>query len=146
MRLEERTVLNATPERAWALLTDWERQASWMPDVAWVRLGGTERRLGARLRVRTKVFGVPLVTDSIRVTGWDPPHRLAIEHEGFVRGLGAWLLDPAGAGRTSFVWHEDLRMAPPLLGDLAVWIYSPWQRWMLRRSMANFRRVVEEGG
>jgi carbon monoxide dehydrogenase subunit G len=142
MKFEERTVLHARPERVWTVLADWEAQASWMPDVAWIRFVGPNRELGARLAVRTKVLGVPMVTDELRVTVWDPPRRLAVEHRGLVRGGGEWFLDPSQAG-TLFLWRESFTMPPPVLGDLALWAYSPIQRRTLRRSIRNLRRLVE---
>jgi hypothetical protein len=114
-----------------------------MPDVAWVRRLGPERELGARLVVRTKVFGIPFATDLLRVSAWDPPRRLAIDHQGLVTGSGEWTLEPLANGRTRFRWVEELRMPPPVLGDLALWLYSPWQRWMLRRSLRNLGRLLE---
>lgn len=142
MRFEESARFAAAPQRVWDVLSDWERQASWMPDVAWMRLLGAERGEGAELEVRTKVFGIPLATDRIRVTSWDPPRLLAVLHVGVVDGWGDWRLDPDGDG-TRFAWREVLRMPPPVLGDLALWMYSPVQRWMLRRSIRNLRRLVE---
>jgi carbon monoxide dehydrogenase subunit G len=142
MRFEARAVLHAGQEQVWKVLSDWEGQASWMPDVAWVRVQGYERGLGARVAVRTKVLGVPLVTDELRVVAWEPPRRMVIEHRGVVRGAGEWLLEPAGE-RTSFIWRESMRMPPPLLGDLALWVYSPVQRGMLRRSMRNLDRLLQ---
>jgi hypothetical protein len=113
-----------------------------MPDVAWMRLLGTERGLGAKLEVKTKVFGVPLAIDLVEVTAWEPPRRLTIRHVGVVVGTGEWRLEPVGGG-TAFVWIEAFRMPPPLLGDLGLWVYSPWQRMMLRRSIRNLKRLVE---
>ncbi len=142
MRLEERTIIKALPGHVWEILADLEGQASWMPDVASIRYLSSERELGARLAVRTRVFGVPLVTDEIRVTAWEPPRRLAVHHAGFVTGAGEWRLEAVAAG-TAFVWTENLRMPPPALGELALLVYSPWQRWMLRRSTENLRRLAE---
>ncbi len=144
MRFEARTTIVASPERVWEVLSDWERQASWMPDVAWMRLLGPERGLGAKLEVKTKVFGVPLATDLVEVTEWEPPRRLAIRHVGVVVGTGEWRLEPAGGG-TDFAWIEAFRMPPPVLGDVALWLYSPWQRTILRRSIRNLKRLVERG-
>lgn len=145
MRFEEGAFLRADPTRVWDVLADWERQASWMPDVAWIRVVGSERELGARLEVRTKVFGIPLATDQVRVTVWEPPRRLGIDHVGVVIGTGEWHLEATEDG-TRFIWYESFRMPPPLLGDLALWLYSPFQRFMLRRSIRNLRRLVETSG
>lgn len=144
MRSTDRTVYAATAERVWAALSDWRRYLDWMPDVTWVRLQGPERTVGLELLVRTKLLGLPLVTDRMVVTAWEPPRRLGILHQGVVKGPAEWLLESAGDGAsTAFVWTEELRMAPPVLGELALRAYWPWQRRMFRRSMENLRRLVE---
>jgi carbon monoxide dehydrogenase subunit G len=147
MRIEQEAVLRAPADRVWAVLSDWERQASWMPDVAWMRLRGPERELGARLAVRTKVLGIPAATDVITVTAWEPPTRLAVVHSGVVKGTGEWLLTPLrSGGATALRWVEDFTMPPPVLGELALRCYAPVQRLMQRRSLANLRRLVEQVG
>ena len=144
MRFEERTVFMATPDTVWRVLADLEGQSSWMPDVASIRVLGPRRELGARLAVKTRVFGLPFATDQIRVTAWDPPRRLAVEHISLVEGRGEWRLGEAPGG-TRFTWLEDLLMPPPILGEMVLLLYSPWQRRMLRRSIENLRRIVEGG-
>lgn len=143
MRIEQAGVIGAPPARVWAILADWERQASWMPDVRWIKVLGVERELGARLAVRTRVFGIPAATDLVRVTAWEPPRRIAVDHVGVVSGMGEWRLEPIGEDRTRFTWFEEIRMAPPVLGAVALWVYAPWQRWMLRRSLGNLTRLAE---
>lgn len=142
MRFKQQAILNAPPESVWGVLTDWERQASWMPDVAWIRVLGQERALGAQVHVRMKVFGIPLATDLLRVTTWEPPRLLGIHHEGVVIGVAEWRLEPAEGG-TRFIWSEEVRMPPPILGALSLLLYSPFQRFMLRRSMRNLKRLIE---
>jgi carbon monoxide dehydrogenase subunit G len=142
MKFQEESFFEADPQRVWAVLSDWERQATWMPDVAWIRIVGPGRELDAHLQVRTKVFGIPFATDTVRVTAWDPPMRLAVEHVGVVVGAGEWRLEPTEGG-TRFTWFESFRMPPPVLGDLGLWLYSPFQRRMLRRSIRNLKRLVE---
>jgi carbon monoxide dehydrogenase subunit G len=142
LRFREEVLLRAPPDRVWEVLTDWERQASWMPDVAWVRVLGQERAVGAQVQVRMKVFGIPLATDMLRVTAWEPPRRLAIHHEGVVIGVAEWRLE-AVEGGTRFTWLEEVRMPPPILGALSLLLYSPFQRFMLRRSIRNLKRLVE---
>jgi carbon monoxide dehydrogenase subunit G len=136
-------LLPAPPERVWAVLADWERQADWMPDVAWIRVLGPERELGARLAVRTRVLGVPVATDLVEVTAWEPPGRLAVRHDGVVGGVGEWALEEADGGATRFSWREEIRMPPPVLGDAGLWLYGPVQRAMLRRSLRNLARRVQ---
>jgi carbon monoxide dehydrogenase subunit G len=144
MRVSERISIAASTETVWTILSDWERQASWMPDVAWIRVVGTNRALGGQIQVRTKVLGVPLTTDVITVTAWEPPYRLAVEHRGVVAGTGEWILRPRAGDSVEFTWQEEIRMAPPILGDLALWLYGPVQRWMVRRSLRNLARLAAQ--
>jgi len=140
--LREEAVYAAPLEAVWEVLADWESQADWMPDVAWIRVLGPEREDGAQLEVRTKVFGLPATTDRVRVTVWDPPHELAVVHEGLVRGRGSWVLEPVPPG-TRLLWTEELQLPGGSAGDLAMRTYAPWQTAMLRRSLSNLRRLVE---
>jgi len=136
--------VDAPPERVWQVLADWERYAEWMPDVAWVRPAGLERDLGMRLAVRTRVFGLPLVTDSLLVTAWEPPRRMAIVHQGLVRGTAEWLVEPSESGST-FTWTEELAMPAALLGELGLWAYRPILLWTFRRSMRNLASRAASG-
>jgi hypothetical protein len=142
MRFEEHGALPAPPERVWPVLVDWESQRTWIPDVAWVRVDGPWRELGARLRVRTKVFGVPAITDVVRVAEWEPPRLVAVVHEGLVQGRGEWRLDPIAGDGTRFTWSERLHLPVPILGELALWSYRPWQRRMFRLAIRNLSRLV----
>lgn len=135
-------VLNASPERIWSVLTNWEHQVSWMPDVAWIRVVGPERELYARVAVRTKVLGVPFVTDKLKVVGWEPPHRLVVRHLGLVRGTGEWRLDRTGE-RTRFTWSEDISLDVPWIGNFLISVYEPVLRWVHRRAIANLRHQVD---
>jgi uncharacterized protein YndB with AHSA1/START domain len=140
--LRAEAVYAAPPEAVWEVLTDWEGQAAWMPDVAWIRLVGTDREEGARLDVRTRVFGLPAATDRIRVTVWDPPRELAVEHHGVVGGRGSWVLEAVPPG-TRLQWTEELQLPGGSGGDLAMRAYAPWQTAMLRRSLRNLGHLVE---
>jgi len=145
VRIAATGTLPAPPERVWEVLADWERQAAWMPDVAWMRLRGGERGLGARLDVRTKVFGVPATTDVMVVTGWEPPRRMEVEHRGTVTGWGEWLLEPV-AGGTRFTWVEELTMPWGIAGEAALRAYFPVQRGNMRRSIRNLAALLARTG
>jgi carbon monoxide dehydrogenase subunit G len=141
MKSEDSIVLAAPPERVWEVLSDWTRYAEWMPDVAWVRPLVARRGRGLRLLVRTRVFGLPVANDVMEVTEWQPPTRLGIRHTGVVSGPAEWRLDRTREG-TRFVWSEDVRLAIPVFGELALRAYWPWQRRMFRRSMLNLGQIL----
>jgi carbon monoxide dehydrogenase subunit G len=141
VRFERTTSLPASAEQVWKVLADWRRYPGWMPDVSWVRRLGSEEGEGMRLAIRTKVLGIPLVTDELLITVWQPPRRMAVYHKGLVRGEAEWRLDDAG-GSTRFTWIEDLRMPPPVLGAMALLLYSPILRWNFGRSMRKLSARV----
>ncbi len=63
-------------------------------------------------------------------------------HRSFVRGLGTWELEPDVA-RTRFTWTEDLSLPVPLLGELALLVYRPFLRRLMRRGLASLQRLVD---
>jgi Polyketide cyclase / dehydrase and lipid transport len=146
VRVQREIVLPETSERVWELLIDWERQATWMPDVDDIEILTPSRAgMGVRLAARTRVFGVPAFTDMLEVTEWVPATCLRIEHRRLVRGSGEWLLETVPGG-TRFVWTEEVSLPVPLLGELLLVFYKPVQRWIMGRSMRAFRSYVVATG
>lgn len=142
MRVEASRDISALPERVWASIERWEDQSRWIRDAVWVRVLTPERAgLGVRVRVLNRVLLVPLFTEQLEVTGWDPPRRLVMAHRSFVRGTGIWSLEPADGG-TRFTWTEELSLPIPLLGELALLVYRPFLRRLMRGSLANLQRLV----
>ncbi len=124
------------------MLVDWERQATWMLDADRVEVVSAHREgEGVRLAVKTRIAGIPAFTEPMEVTRWDPPHRLDIRHGSMVVGEGSWTLEPV-VGGTSFEWIEDVRLAVPLVGELAAASYRPVMRMLMGRAMDGLRRYV----
>lgn len=142
MRIERTVILPTTPEDAWAVLVDWERQAAWMLDADRVKVvSATRQGVGVRLAVRTKLLAAVAFTEPIEVVGWDPPVRLEIRHGGALVGTGAWSLEPTG-GATRLRWLEDVRLRVPIVGELAARSYGPVLRRLMAGSLASLRRDV----
>lgn len=142
MLISREIVLPTTPEEAWAVLMDWERQADWMLDADRVEVVSERREgVGVRLAVKTRIAGVPAFTEPMEVTGWDPPRRLDIRHGSLVAGNGSWQLAPIDGG-TLFTWTEDIRLAVPVVGDLVARLYRPVMRVLMARAMEGLRRYV----
>jgi len=135
--------LAASPERVWGSIERWEEQSRWIRDAVWVRVLTTERAgPGARIEVRTRVLHVSLFTEQLEVVAWEPPRRMVMAHRSFVRGTGAWSLEPVD-GSTRFTWTEELSLPIPFLGEPALLVYRPFLRRVMRRSLANLQRLVE---
>jgi uncharacterized protein YndB with AHSA1/START domain len=142
MRVEAAAFLAASPEEAWRALLRWELQPRWMHDADSVQVLTTYREgEGVRIAVRTRVLGVPLFTEVLEVTAWEPPRRLALAHRGFARGSGQWLLEPTAHG-TRFRWREEISLPVPILGELALLAYRPFMRWLMRRSLASLASML----
>jgi hypothetical protein len=136
------TRLPVTPEAAWRLLTEWERQPEWMRDAASVRVL-TERREGhgVQLGVRTRLLSVPLFAERLEVVAWEPPRRLVVAHRSFIRGIGVWRIDPVPGG-SLFRWVEEISLPVPVLGWIALAVYRPVMRRLKRGSARNLRRLA----
>ena len=142
MQVRREIVLPTTADEAWAVLMDWERQADWMLDADRVEVVSAHREgVGVRLAVKTRIAGIPAFTEPMEVTGWDPPRRLDIRHGSLVAGEGSWELVPGSEG-TTFVWTEEIRLAVPVVGELAARLYRPVMRMLMGRAMEGLRRYV----
>ena len=142
MRVEAEIVLPATPATSWDVLTDWEHQADWMHDADSVRVLTRHRSgLGVRLAVKTRVLKLPLFTEVLEVTEWNPFERLVVSHRGFVRGDGTWSFEPAPGG-TRFRWVEDLSLPVPVVGELALKTYRPFMRRLMGRALEDLRGSI----
>ncbi len=143
MRVSAETVLPVSPEEAWRRLLAWEDQAAWMKDADSVRVMTSHRQgVGVVVAVRTRVLDVPVFTERLEVTLWEPPRRLVMAHRSVIRGVGEWALDRVDGG-TRLTWTERLRLPVPLIGELALLAYRPIMRRLMRRSLANLRSLAE---
>jgi hypothetical protein len=142
VRVSAQTELALHPGEAWRRLLAWEDQITWIEDAVSVRVLTSHRRgVGVIVAVRTRVLGVPMLTDRLEVTMWDPPRRLVMAHRSLVRGVGEWLLQPVGDG-TRFTWTEELALPVPIIGELLLLSYRPFMHRLMRRSLSNLERTV----
>ena len=142
MRFEVSAILPVSIEQAWEALLRWEDQARWLKDADSVRvLSAAREGVGVLIAVKTRVLNVPLFTERLEVVGWDPPRRLTMAHRSFVRGVGTWELDPDPRG-ARFTWTEELSLPVPLLGELALLVYRPFMRYLMRGALEGLRRYV----
>jgi Polyketide cyclase / dehydrase and lipid transport len=142
MRVERVVTLPCTVEEAWGVLVEWERQADWMLDADRVTVVSQIREgVGVRLAVRTRILGVPAFTEPMEVTGWDPPHALAIRHGSWVVGAGAWALEAVDGG-SRFTWSEDVRLRVPVVGSALAMLYRPVMRGLMGRAQQELRRSI----
>src|SRR5438445_2174139 len=134
--------MNASPERVWGLLADWEGSAAWMVDATSVVVLGDQREgIGTRVRAVTRIAGIS-ITDVMTVSAWEPERRLEVLHEGrVIRGRAWFELSPQGSG-TRLEWVEDI--IPPLgrLGEIGGRVLRAPVELVLRRSLARLAALA----
>ena len=142
--IENDITLPAPPEVVWDLITDWEHQDEWMLEATDFEVLTDQREgVGVRAAATISIGGIK-TRDEIRVSGWKPPKYLAIDHLGWVKGIGELHLTPliasGNAAKTHMHWREELH--PPaalgVLGSLGLLAFKP----LMRRVFARDLRVL----
>lgn len=140
--LEMEATLQAPPEVIWGLITDWERQGDWMLEASDFLVTSAHREgIGVEAEATIKIAGIK-TRDRVRVTGWDPPRRLAIEHLGWVSGTGVIDVVPSGPGRSHMFWREELYPPLGLFGSIGLTLFRP----MMKRIFERDVQVLSELG
>ncbi len=88
-------------------------------------------------------FGPLRTNDVMEFTAWEPPHRMAIRHEGLVTGTGEFVLTAVDDATTRFSWAEELTFPVYFGGGLGARVgarilAAVWRR-NLRRLAARFQ-------
>lgn len=131
--IEITATLPGPPKIVWDLITDWEHQGDWMLEAKDFVVTSS-RREGVGVEAEAKVTFAGITTrDRVRVVGWEPPRRLAIEHRGWVRGRGEIDLAPRGEGETLVRWREELHPPLGVIGALGMRALRPLLERTFRR-------------
>jgi hypothetical protein len=123
------------PEAIWDLITDWEHQDDWMLEASdFVVVSEAREGVGVEAEATIRIGGIQ-TRDRVRVSEWEPPRRLGIEHLGWVTGRGAIELTPVAGERTHVWWREELY--PPLgqLGRIGITAFKPLMGRVFRRDL-----------
>jgi carbon monoxide dehydrogenase subunit G len=127
----------------WSLITDWEHQDDWMLEASDFEVIGEQREgVGVEARATVRIAGIK-TRDTIRVSMWEPPRILVIDHLGWVKGAGEIQLQPVSEG-TRMRWRETL-YAPRVLGPvgrLGLRLGAPLMRRIFRQDLRVLRSLV----
>jgi uncharacterized protein YndB with AHSA1/START domain len=142
--IETHATMPGPPEVVWELITDWEHQDDWMLEGSnFVVTSHHREGLGVEVEATIKIGGIT-TRDRVRVTGWEPDKRLAIQHLGWVTGTGEMHLTPLGEDRTHLFWREEL--TPPrrlgALGALGLSAFKPLMSRIFRRDLRVLQSLV----
>ena len=140
-----RIVVDAPIEPVWAVLADIEGQPRWMHDMREVRLQGHGPvGVGTRGVAHVRIFGLSTV-DPVEVTGFEPPRRFAIRHDGTFTGHGELTLEPGADGTTTIVRWEEALVAP-LFPYAWATLAEPVMTGIFQADLERLRDLVEAGG
>lgn len=135
-RIRVEQLIAASPEQVWEDVADVASHAEWMADAERITFLGEQRSgAGTRMEVLTRV-GPFSLTDVMEFTAWDPPHRMAVRHQGLVTGEGAFHLE-ADDGGTRFVWDEELTFPWWLGGAVTAFFAAPVLRAIWRGNLGR---------
>jgi hypothetical protein len=124
--------IDATADAIWRVIEPIERHVDWMADAESITFTSDQTRgVGTAFDCATKIGPIRL-TDRVIVTDWEPPHAMAIEHRGLVRGHGRFVVSD---GR--FTWNEELRFP--------WWLTAPVLKPIWRRNLRRLKTIVECG-
>jgi carbon monoxide dehydrogenase subunit G len=126
----------------WELVTDWENLGDWQLEARDFTVISDQREgIGVVAEATVSIAGIT-TRDKVRVSGWEPPKRLGIEHQGWVSGAGEMHLTPIGKDRTHLFWREVL--SPPLgvLGALGLTGFKPAMRRIFARDLRVLAALV----
>lgn len=139
-------VSEVLPRRAqvvWPYLVDWERLDRWMLEARDFRVLGDRREgVGVEAEATVDLLGIR-TRDVVRVTRWEPPWVLELEHLGWVKGRGYMELSPVRGG-TRLFWRESF--VPPwgALGAVGMRMFAPLLRWAFRRDLMALRLLIQD--
>jgi hypothetical protein len=146
----ERTVDVAAPASVvWDYVTDWPRQAEWVPMTrVEVPEPGGAAAIGGTLRAWTGLGPVGF-WDPMTITSWerqpDGGGRCEVLHRGrVVRGEGEFTVVARGEDACRFVWAEVLALPLGALGRAGWPVARPLVERMVDRALAGMRENVEQ--
>ena len=137
-------VIDAPIDETWAVVSDVPRQPEWMHDMKRVSIETPGPvGVGTRAEATVRILGIA-VSDPVEITGFEPPQRFAIRHDGRFTGDGVITLEPGADGTTTIIrWTETL--VPPFLPELGAVAQAPVLRAVFQDDLHRLKRLVETG-
>ena len=134
--------ITAPFSEVWNAAADLAGHVRWMSDVESIEFGYEGREgTGTRMRVATRV-GPFRTVDVMTVTGWQPPRRISVLHQGFFTGRGEFDISPIG-GATRFTWSEEIHFPWRVGGPIAAFVARPVLTLIWRRNLKRLKALVE---
>jgi len=130
--------VDAPAQQVWEVLVDWPRHREWVPFTS--AEGGAAE--GESVEARTGV-GPASFLDTMVITDWEPPTRVAVRHTGWPSGEGRFdLLDLPG-GRCRVTWSELIDLPLGIFGRFGWIAVGPLTRLMLHTALRRLAKLFE---
>jgi hypothetical protein len=142
-RIEVAVDIARAPQHVWDDVRDIASHVEWMQDAEAIRFLGDQRQgEGTRFECETRV-GPLRLPDVMEITAWDEGRRMGVAHSGLVTGTGAFTLEPAAGGTTTFRWEEELRFPWWMGGRLGGAVGAPVLRRIWRGNLRRLKQRIE---
>jgi len=137
--IEVSVIVPAPIEQVWEDLANLKSHSEWMRDAEAIEfLTENTEGVGTRIRVPTRVG--PLTTvDEMEFTAWEPPHRMAIDHQGKFSGQGEIVLQETLQG-TVVTWRERVKFPWTFAGPIGELVAAPVLRWIWKMNLTGFAK------
>ena len=140
--VENAMTMPGPPSVVWELITDWENQGDWMLEASdFVVISAEREGIGVEAEATISIGGIK-TRDKVRVIGWEPNRRLAIQHFGWVAGTGEIYLTPLGIDRTHLFWREELEPPVGMAGALGMTAFKPLMKRIFKRDLRILAGLV----
>lgn len=132
-------VVNAPLNAVWEEVARLDTHVEWMADAHSIDFL-TEQRDGAGTRIEVETRFGPLRTkDVMEFVAWEPPHRMAVTHQGLFRGTGEFLLEAQGES-TRFTWRERIQFPWYFAGPIGARLARPALASVWRRNLTRLQQ------
>jgi uncharacterized membrane protein len=142
VELEMSIGIRASSEVVWSYLVAWERLDRWMTEAKGFKVTSPHREgVGVTAQATISIAGIS-TTDHVRVSRWEPPWLLEIEHLGWVSGSGLMQCVPEWSG-TRLLWKESLNPPLWLFGAVGLRAFKPLMRRIFEHDLSLLKKLVE---
>lgn len=134
--------IDAPVDQVWPYLVDWDNLGRWMKEGSSFKVTSAHREgVGVEAEAEIKIAGVK-TKDKIRVSRWEAPHVLQIDHLGWVKGTGLMRCYEQNGG-THLFWREILIPPLGLIGAIGIRLFSRLMRRTFERDLRLLKKLVE---
>ena len=137
-------LINASAAHVFDCLTNWPAQSKWMVGTTVHATKQQGKGVGGELSAFTSFGPFGGLTDTMRITIWDPPRQCRVTHTGqIIKGSGDFNVTSVSKQQSTFNWSEYFILPFGIFGRLTWTIAKPFVRLGLQVSLRRFAHWAE---